>query len=291
VGYDNGTPRSLPDNVIDPWYEHFVGDVVPLYCTTFDADATDWELGPSWEIGVPSGESLFDPPAARDGHGNVLGTRLEGNGLYLPFTSTQASSPTIDTQGYPNVRLQYWRWLTVEDGHFDQASILVDGDLVWANHASVEEHLATFHHIDTEWRFHDVDLSTQASDGEVRITFDLLADAGLHYGGWTIDELCVVGVVECGNGILEDGEECDDGNDRPGDGCSPDCRLEDTPPGGGSGPDSGPDDGGGTDPDAPSAHDLGLVDRGCACTSTPQAPGWLATLMLLALGLRRRRQV
>lgn len=30
----------------------------------------------------------------------------------------------------------------------------------------------------------------------------------------------------CGNGIIEDGEECDDGNTRSGDGCSVDCQIE-----------------------------------------------------------------
>jgi len=30
----------------------------------------------------------------------------------------------------------------------------------------------------------------------------------------------------CGNGVLEDGEECDDGNRIPFDGCSPDCGVE-----------------------------------------------------------------
>ena len=30
----------------------------------------------------------------------------------------------------------------------------------------------------------------------------------------------------CGDAILGPGEECDDGNDEPGDGCTPDCLLE-----------------------------------------------------------------
>jgi cysteine-rich repeat protein len=30
----------------------------------------------------------------------------------------------------------------------------------------------------------------------------------------------------CGNGILDPGEQCDDGNTVPDDGCSPDCRLD-----------------------------------------------------------------
>jgi len=32
--------------------------------------------------------------------------------------------------------------------------------------------------------------------------------------------------VQCGNGVLEAGEECDDGNLLNGDGCSPQCQLE-----------------------------------------------------------------
>jgi len=31
---------------------------------------------------------------------------------------------------------------------------------------------------------------------------------------------------ECGNSLRESGEECDDGNRKPGDGCSADCRVE-----------------------------------------------------------------
>src|SRR5699024_11837435 len=31
----------------------------------------------------------------------------------------------------------------------------------------------------------------------------------------------------CGNGIVEDGEACDDGNTTSGDGCSSSCELED----------------------------------------------------------------
>jgi cysteine-rich repeat protein len=35
-----------------------------------------------------------------------------------------------------------------------------------------------------------------------------------------------IGSAVCGNGILESGEHCDDGNVVAGDGCSPLCELE-----------------------------------------------------------------
>jgi len=34
------------------------------------------------------------------------------------------------------------------------------------------------------------------------------------------------GAVVCGNGVLEPGEQCDDGNTEDGDGCSSTCKLE-----------------------------------------------------------------
>ena len=49
---------------------------------------------------------------------------------------------------------------------------------------------------------------------------------GCHWCGkgcTTFKSSCV---PSCGNSILDEGEECDDGNEADGDGCSSDCRLE-----------------------------------------------------------------
>jgi cysteine-rich repeat protein len=50
---------------------------------------------------------------------------------------------------------------------------------------------------------------------DVGLSMELLSDLG-----WTFD---------CGNGVVNGGEECDDGNTSDGDGCSASCQLEPPP--------------------------------------------------------------
>src|SRR5262249_28878040 len=150
-----------------------------------------WSTSGQFQYGTPQGGPR-DPVGSFDADGIVLGTVLDGDGLYSPMTSSFVGSPVVSTQGYTNVRLQYQRWLSVEDGFFDQAWISADDTTVWSNYASESEEIATFHHTDREWRFHDVDLSTQAADGSVMLAFQISSDGGLQLGGWNIDQLCVV---------------------------------------------------------------------------------------------------
>ncbi|MBW2989907.1 hypothetical protein KY358_06340, partial [Candidatus Woesearchaeota archaeon] len=68
-----------------------------------------------------------------------------------------------------------------------------------------------------------------------------------------VDEgVCIV----CGNGVLDAGEECDDGNTMAGDGCTPDCVIEPGYPGADSDDDGFPD----TEDDCP--FEAG-TDGGC----------------------------
>ena len=266
----DGTLIRYPNNPADPLYEFYVGPVEVLRCFDFENGFDDWTPGVAWQVGAPLGIG-GDPKAAHGGTG-VLGIDLTGDGAYPPSVMTAAESPEIDLGGKTAVRLQYYRWLGVEDGFYDKARVVVNGTPVWSNFASVTDPMTGgVHHVDREWRFVDHDLSAQAASGKLKLRFELQSDAGLEMSGWTIDDVCVVALtgaaLTCGNKTVDAGETCDDGNRTDGDGCNADCQ------------DENPGDGdGGDDP------------GGCCSTGTRPAGAFALTALVLGLALRRRRR-
>ncbi|MFO0724417.1 MAG: DUF4215 domain-containing protein [Myxococcota bacterium] len=247
VRLTNGSTLHLPDNPADPMYELFVGQVTPLYCTDFENDPTadGWthrlvsgrntQGADDWQWGTPNlTPGSGDPGNAHSGS-NVIGNDLGGmgfNGLYQTNHANAMTSPKVAVMGHRNVRLQYYRWLNVEDGFFDHATIQSGSTVLWQNYATNAN--GDTHHKDKEWRFQDVDLSSAIdADGNVQVSFQLASDQGLTFGGWTVDDFCVVSFDTatqpvCGNGTQEMGEQCDDANTTSGDGCEADCTK--TPP-------------------------------------------------------------
>jgi cysteine-rich repeat protein len=285
ITFSDGSAVTYPTNpgvVVDAnvtrWYETYVGPVTPIYCTDFETDpvADGWTLdGFEWGR-LQRLVTTDDPEAAYDGV-NVLATNLRG--AYLALRTATATMPELDVSQYDRVRLQYRRYLNVEDGNYDRASIRVDGVPLWSNAAGNQ---GISHHHDAEWEFHDVDLTPVAADGRVQVAFQLIANGAspsgasppsyerqIQYGGWTVDSLCIVAegyFPACGNGIVDeaDGETCDDGNLDDGDGCSAACADETT-----------------TEEEPP----------GCCSTGRGSAGG--SVVLALALGavvLRRRRR-
>ncbi|HEY0138324.1 MAG TPA: hypothetical protein VGB85_29770, partial [Nannocystis sp.] len=230
VNFNDGSTTSFPQNPADPWYQKYFGPVTNLFCTTFEGppESEGWALQGQWEWGAATGQS-GDPNAPFSG-GGMVGTNLAGS--YAPFTASSMISPPISTAGFKTVRLQYRRWLTVEDAFFDQATISVNGAPVWQNLNSDNGDLSTTAHRDSEWRFHDVDISGAAAGGQVQLEFALASDGGLEMGGWNVDEVCVVGTEQgpppsfCGDGIVDAGEACDNGpanSDTTPNACRTDC--------------------------------------------------------------------
>ena len=127
------------------------------------------------------------------------------------------------------MRLHYRRWLTVEDGHFDQAIVTANGKKAWNNYNSDQGDSSAIHHVDREWRFHDVPLSGYFTGHSVQVGFDLTSDEGLELGGWQVDDVCIVAnpYSICGDGVKSITEQCDSGaaNQDKADVCRTDCHV------------------------------------------------------------------
>jgi cysteine-rich repeat protein len=303
-----GGQRVFPTNLADPFYEVFVGSVEPIYCTDFESDpfADGWKAAVhrgvnDWEWGAPVAAGNDPPQAFSAAH--VLGNHLAGSGLYSANSTNRVTTPVIDVTGYSGIRLQYRRWLTVEDGFYDRATIYANGAAIWQNLNSDHGLASSTHHTDREWRFHDLDLSAAASSGTVQIAYEIETDPGLEFGGWTIDDFCIVASVppRCGDGRTDASESCDDGIDNS-DAAADACRTDCTAPGCGDGvtdTSEDCDDGNTIDGDTCPASCVteksgggnGDGDGGCCRVgSAPTTGDALLVFAMLAVLARRRRR-
>ena len=238
---DGGIWR-FPANLAEPAYELYVGEVVPLYCTDFETDpfAEGWSHGldegdpgagaDDWQWGVLAGSAYGHDPVSAFSGTRVLGNDLGGDsydGEYQARKTNHALSPVIDVGDYSDVRIHFWRWLTVEDARWDTASVYVNGAQAWRNTAT---DTGIFHHLDTQWVFQDVPASPYLDGKTVQVELELASDVGLEFGGWTIDDFCVVARADsiCGDGRVTGVEQCDDGaanHDTAPSACRTNCSL------------------------------------------------------------------
>ncbi|MFN0253769.1 MAG: MYXO-CTERM sorting domain-containing protein [Kofleriaceae bacterium] len=222
VVYADGTRRHFPENAADPMYSAFVGETSEIWCERFDADPlwTQSLVGsPSpWSWGAPMG--LAGDPVAGFTGANVFGTKLDGDGRYASVAQTRVTTPMADASMYREVRLQFRRWLVVEDALYDEATVEVNGTTRWTN--ALGDGFLT--HQDREWRFVDVDVTDIAATAPITVAWTLSTDSSRALGGWNLDDVCLVGIDKipaCGDSIVDQDEECD-GNDE----CRSDCTLD-----------------------------------------------------------------
>lgn len=259
-----------------------VGEFEEISCNDFESDDGGWtsellagedtEGADDWQWGRPFGEG-GDPDFAFSGNrvwGNDLGPD-NYNGEYQNDRHNRLTSPEFDIAGYDRVVLQYRRWLNVEDGYYDSANILANGEVVWSNHGT-DRSLGSEHTTDRQWALHTVELPTDADS--VQLAFEIISDGGLTMGGWTIDDLCVYGVTGVGSDTGDEPDDTGDTGEEPGDTDTPVDVPDDT-----------------TDTTDGSSVDGDKVS-GCACSTSDQAPAssWFAVLGLAGLGLLRRRR-
>ena len=207
VETDAGDIRTEPAGATINPHSFFVGDLVPVHCEDFEdgmgagythelVEGSDEEGADDWQLGDPRGEG-GDPDFAWSGDhiwGNDLGWGIY-NGEYKNDKRNRLLSAPIDVSGTEGqLVLQFRRWLTVEDGVYDRATVHVDGEEVWSNHSTVRE-LGDEHHVDRTWALHTLLIQDADADGEVTLSWEMNSDQGLTFGGWNIDDVCVYEVL------------------------------------------------------------------------------------------------
>jgi MYXO-CTERM domain-containing protein len=229
--FANGKVYTFPQNAADPMYEYYTGAVTKLYCTDFEGATApaDWThtgtptTADEWEWGTPGEIALTNDPRSAFSGTKVFGMDLgkwTTDGVY-PTGTSSLQSPVVNTAGMGQVHLQYRRQLNVETGSADQATIYANGTKVWGN-------ATTGNHTDKEWRFHDVDLTAQAASGTVQVKFEIVANAMNNFGGWNIDDFCIVATQG-------DGGTPPQPPDAGGDGGAPDASIDASTPDSGDG--------------------------------------------------------
>jgi len=296
IKFAQGSSITLPDNLADPAYQVYQGHTIPLYCTDFESGdplAAGWSTTAGkdqtspWAWAIPSGGAT-DPPAAFSGSHALM---QAPGGDYAPSSFSAVTMPVVDVGRYSDVRLQYRRWLAVEDSHFDQAQITANGAEVWVNATMNTGDSSSLQHVDKEWRFQDVALSGHFSGTQLQVGWALTTDGGLQLGGWALDDVCVVANPEsiCGDGVRSATEACDEGAanaDKP-DACRSDCSV---PKCGDGIVDTGEDcDGGAAGTATCSTTCKAIVIDAGGCAASGSAGGGGLVLLVGAAVLRRRR--
>ncbi len=191
----------------DAW-RFWVGDRAALACDDLES-ASGWIHGPGipftgmvegaddWAFGAATGAYMYDPTSAYSGTG-LVGTALDG--AYAANNAEYLMSFSTDLSGAGLMRLfSYRRWLTVEDARYDQSHIYVTRDNatyldLWSNPATGG---GSTHVLDTGWVLRDHPLQSVLGqplpeDTAVRFVYTLETDGGLEFGGWNIDDVCLV---------------------------------------------------------------------------------------------------
>jgi MYXO-CTERM domain-containing protein len=220
-------PAACPEGTVED----------PIFATDFEADDAGFThagTADEWARGLPSA-----PPIATCNSGTGC-FKTDLAGTYDAGSNQELVSPPISLAGVSGP--VHVRW--AQKHQLETAT---------NDHAWVEVRLAggggarrLFEHLDgtmtdsignpatavqqaAGWGVHTHDVSEYAG-GDVQLVFHLDSNATTQLGGLAIDDVSVFTcrTIACGNGFVEPGEVCDDGNTTPGDGCNATCTSDET---------------------------------------------------------------
>ena len=153
-----------------------------------------WTCQGGWAFGQPTGGGSHsgDPTSAYTGH-NVYGYNLNGDYPNKMVTTQYLTTSAIDCTGSMDVVLRFRRWLGVEDGQYDSASVQVSNDgttwtTVWGNPEDMPIS-------ESDWSLHTYDISAVADDqATVYIRWGMgRTDGSVTYPGWNVDDIEIRG--------------------------------------------------------------------------------------------------
>ncbi len=190
----DGSELRFPERAWAPFGFH-VGERWPIWCEDFSAGEGGFThevlagvgaAADDWQFGVPHGES-GDPVAAWSGEfvwGNDLGEGAN-NGNHPYDVTNRLYAPVVDVTGLDEVIVQYRRYLGVDDGMYDVATLYANDTIVWRNEAGDGSELT----LDPDWVLHTLSVPT---DGDtLALSWELASDDVVSLGGWTVDDVCV----------------------------------------------------------------------------------------------------
>jgi hypothetical protein len=166
-----------------------VGTPVEIYNFPLTTDP-GWITEGFWAFGKPNGIG-GDPTSGNTGL-NVYGYNLNGQYANDIKAESLIMAP-INCTGLSRVTLSFARWLGVESGNFDNASIEVSADgvnwsPVWANGSTAV--------IDTSWSIQTFNIGAVADDQPfVQVRWVMgPTDSNTTYAGWNIDDVRILAI-------------------------------------------------------------------------------------------------
>jgi len=164
-----------------------------IYSASMGTDP-NWTCDDGWswgELNTLPGPRNHDPPVPRTGS-SVIAYALWGNYANNVARTAYATTQAIDCRGFRNIRLSFWRWLTVESPG-DYACVQVSGDgATWADLWVAGKPSV----VDEAWQFIEYAVPSEIGDDQATLYFRWglgPTDAVKNSGGWNIDDVQVVG--------------------------------------------------------------------------------------------------
>ncbi|GAA0367493.1 S8 family serine peptidase [Bacillus horti] len=159
------------------------GVVPDAYSQDFSEYPIGWVLDGDWDWGVPT---VGPEPLTGD---KLVATNLSGN--YSANSDSQLLLPPLDLRNTEEASLRLDHWYDIEL-NFDEGVIAISDDF-----GETWEIVESFTGRDQQWRSLVVDLNAYAgSESPVFAVFAFFSDNSVHYPGWYIDQLQLVGVDE-----------------------------------------------------------------------------------------------